>query len=683
MLPAQHDLSMYESLFGITGPPFQLSPDPDFYFDSRGHHKALAELRRGLTGDSGFLVFSGEIGAGKTMIARHLVAALDATTTVAQIVSSALAADEVLTAVLLAFGIRADAAGGESGLVALHRFLRKLDKAGHRALLIIDEAQNLPADALLELLSLATPRTLRRLPLLVCLIGQPELRTTMALASLAPLREALVVSCHLGPIERGETGAYVEHRLKRVGWQGNPSFEPGAFEEIHRWTGGVPRLINQLCNRLMLSRYLAGSTVIDAACVLDAAQTLRAEIGGDERTEAPSVPRDDARAPRAPLSLPSTPGPLLCVVSGASEHIKAAALMRALQARPELPPARLVRAHDNDGLELSRSLFKGLDVDKSVVELGIPDAEQESTELPELAQMFDFVVDQLAPKAAIFFDDNDAALACARAAQRKGVRVVHADAGLRLARRSIAGFADLLYCSDASARASLLDQGLTPERALGVGSLVADAVLAAVNAPTGPPQLADDNRNGYALVVLDEAANVADRQVLRELLAILRDVSRDLPLVWLTSARVEAQLKRFRLDGDIAEARVSKQAQPPYAAYAALLHQATCVLTDMWRIQEEATVLGVPCLTIGTQPARPVTVLGGSNTAVGLNRALATRVVWDAIFNGGKRGRPPEGWDGHAGARLAAHLASWLLSDPSPSAVSRVRDLPHERLEGG
>lgn len=140
---------MYESHFGISGPPFQLSPDPSFYFDSKGHHHALEALRRGLAEPSGFVVISGEIGAGKTTLVRTLLAELDSSRlVVGQVLNTQLDADELLRAIVITFGIAADAGDAKALFTALEAYLATLTREGRRAVLIVDEAQNLDLTAL-------------------------------------------------------------------------------------------------------------------------------------------------------------------------------------------------------------------------------------------------------------------------------------------------------------------------------------------------------------------------------------------------------------------------------------------------------------------------------------------------------------------------------------------------------
>ena len=708
--------SMYESRFGITGPPFQLSPDPTFYFDSRGHHRALGELRRALTADAGVVVITGEIGAGKTTLIRTMLGELDPQSlVVAHIVSTQLNADELLAAISIAFGMPVGDALPKDLAARLLRFLVKVEKRGSLAVLIIDEAQNLHSDGFQQLVALATRRSPRRLPLQLCLVGQPELRAMVEAADLVTLRKLVNVSCHLGPMECEEVGSYIEHRLRKVGWSGSPRFEPGAFAEIFRWSYGIPRRINLLCNRLMLSCFLASETKIDVETVARTARDLRAEIGepGDEpselpvATQQPEVEADAAlaaavrsdRAPRLDTVIVATAerGLVLCVVAGYSDHIKAAALMRAMALRPELPLAKLVRVHSNDALALSRSLFDGIDVGKGLISLGIAEGPPQA-QAAELTKTFEFVVDHVLPRAVIVFDGSEAACACSIVAHAKNVPIVHIGAGLRIGeefttrpqtRRRTDDLADLLYTTDQLASQTLMAEGLPVERVHCAGSLLVDAIQIAIKLPVSSilgrsgvssqrPVLND--RNGYALVVLGKAVNIADRASLMELLALLHHVSRDVPLVWPMHASTEAELKKHRLDAFISDDWMMRLPAQPYPEYIELLGASTCVLTDSWSAQEEATALGVPCLTIGTFPERAITVSSGSNVVVGRSKTLVTRVLWECIFNGGKRGRLPELWDGKTGARIAGYLSAWLPEDltegPLRSAKPGYRTQP-------
>ena len=285
---------MYESHFGFTGSPFQLNPDPAFYFESRGHSNALAYLKFGAHQGEGFIVVTGEIGAGKTTLVRTLLEGLDPEQVVAaQVVSTQLESNELLQAILMAFGIPSGNASKAHLIANLEGYFTALAAKGKRALLIIDEAQNLKHEAVEELRMLSNFQLGKYGLLQSFLVGQPELRTLLQSKSMEQLRQRVIASCHLGPLTQAETCAYVQHRLRRVGWNNDsPSFTGTVFDRIHEWTGGVPRRINRLCNRLLLGAFLANASTITEAMVDETALELKNEIG--EAGAAPVGPIPEA-----------------------------------------------------------------------------------------------------------------------------------------------------------------------------------------------------------------------------------------------------------------------------------------------------------------------------------------------------------------------------------------------------
>ena len=248
---------MYESYYGLSGKPFQLNPDPAFYFGSKGHKRAFSYLQYGVYQSEGFIVITGEVGAGKTTIVRSLFEQLDREKLVAaQIVSTQLDADDMLRAVGIAFGLPVKTVDKALLIGQLEAFLCQLATEGRRALLVVDEAQNLTPRAVEELRMLSNFQLGEQALLQSFLIGQPELRTMMQGPSMQQLRQRVIASYHLGPLDRPETQAYIEHRLRHVGWNGDPEFDPACFDVIHTLTGGIPRRINTLGNRLMILGYL-------------------------------------------------------------------------------------------------------------------------------------------------------------------------------------------------------------------------------------------------------------------------------------------------------------------------------------------------------------------------------------------------------------------------------------------
>jgi general secretion pathway protein A len=287
---------LYESFYGLTGKPFQLNPDPAFYFGSRGHKRAFAYLQYGVYQSEGFIVITGEIGAGKTTLVRSLFEQLDRSQLVAaQLVSTQLDADDMLRAVAMSFGLPVKTLDKASLLTSLEAFLCQLAVDKKRALLVVDEAQNLTPRAIEELRMLSNFQLGDQALLQSFLIGQPELRTMMQGTQMQQLRQRVIASYHLGPLDKSETKAYIEHRLAHVGWKGDPRFSAPAFDLIHAASGGIPRRINTLCNRLLLAGFLGEKHAFEAVDVQGIAHEIREELGpGPEGTLA-SVPPPPAR----------------------------------------------------------------------------------------------------------------------------------------------------------------------------------------------------------------------------------------------------------------------------------------------------------------------------------------------------------------------------------------------------
>jgi general secretion pathway protein A len=271
---------MYESFYRLTGKPFQLNPDPSFFYGSRGHKRAFAYLEYGVHQGEGFIVITGDIGAGKTTIVRSLLEKLDSAKVVAvQLVSTQLDADDMLRAVGAAFGLPVRSVDKAVLLASLEAFLCQLAIDKKRALLVVDEAQNLPQRAVEELRMLSNFQLGDQALLQSFLVGQPELREMMQSPQMQQLRQRVIASYHLGPMDKPETQAYIEHRLKHVGWKGDPRFEPACFDLIHELTGGIPRRINTICNRLLLAAFLAERHELTTGDVRAVAEEILQELG--------------------------------------------------------------------------------------------------------------------------------------------------------------------------------------------------------------------------------------------------------------------------------------------------------------------------------------------------------------------------------------------------------------------
>lgn len=285
---------MYAEYYKLKAMPFQLTPDRRFLFDSREHSRAMAHLVYGLAQEEGFIVITGEIGAGKTMLVERLWAQLDERKYVAARLSTTqIGSDDLLRMVIAGFGLPASGSDKASLLQRIEQHLAEQQLLGKHCLLVVDEAQNLPIAALEELRMLSNVTIAGRAPFQGVLLGQPQFRRMLAGADLEQLRQRVLASYHLGPLSSAETRAYIEHRLTTAGWTGSPSFEEAAFLAIHRQTDGIPRRINTLCSRLLLFGALDETTRITEAVANEVAEELRRDlVGAGAPTKAPKPLRN-------------------------------------------------------------------------------------------------------------------------------------------------------------------------------------------------------------------------------------------------------------------------------------------------------------------------------------------------------------------------------------------------------
>jgi general secretion pathway protein A len=280
---------MYAEFYGFNSQPFQLTPDARFFFESTVHRQAMAYLVYGLHHAEGFIIITGEVGAGKTILVENLLSTIDRSSFVtAKIVTTQLAGDDLLHMVAAAFGIAKEGLTKGSLLQRINEFALAQHRDGKRALLIVDEAQNLSFEALEELRMLSNIVFDRTMALQSFLLGQPQFRLTLGSPRLEQLRQRVTAAYHLGPLSEAESRAYVEHRLRRADWKGDPHFTEDCFPLIHRHTAGVPRQINALCSRLLLFGFLEEMHTLSANAVEKVANDLREEIA--LVAAAPAVP---------------------------------------------------------------------------------------------------------------------------------------------------------------------------------------------------------------------------------------------------------------------------------------------------------------------------------------------------------------------------------------------------------
>ncbi len=285
---------MYDTFYKFTGAPFQLTPDSRFFFGSTGHSRAISHLVYGLSQEEGFIVVTGEVGAGKTTLVEQLWAQLDrATYVMGRIVTTLVSGEDLLRLSVASLGVE-DVSGDKAAL--LRRFeqaVRIHRGAGRRCLLVVDEVQNLPLGALEELRMLSNVTVDGRASLQTILLGQPQFRAMLASKELEQLRQRVLASYHLGPLSEQETRAYVEHRLRTVGWVTDPHWTDDSFMVLFRETGGLPRRINTLCGRVLLYGALEETHVITGEMVSETAAELARDLGAGLPAQAPGGARTE------------------------------------------------------------------------------------------------------------------------------------------------------------------------------------------------------------------------------------------------------------------------------------------------------------------------------------------------------------------------------------------------------
>lgn len=280
---------MYENFYGLASKPFQLNPDPNFYFGSKQHSRAKAYLDYGVQRSEGFIVITGEVGAGKTTLVRGLLESLDAGKTIAvHLVTTHVDAEDILRLVGAAFGVPVVGASKADVLMALEAYLVNQVRLGKRCLLVVDEAQNLSLRAVEELRMLSNFQFETQALLQTFLIGQPEFRSILQNPNMHQLRQRVTASCHIGPLDGAETRDYIEHRLKRAGSTGHPGFSAEAFDAIFNESHGIPRRINFVCDRLLLYGFLSEKTHFEVDDVNEIVREMH-----EENPVAPNQPTQD------------------------------------------------------------------------------------------------------------------------------------------------------------------------------------------------------------------------------------------------------------------------------------------------------------------------------------------------------------------------------------------------------
>ena len=384
---------------------------------------------------------------------------------------------------------------------------------------------------------------------------------------------------------------------------------------------------------------------------------------------------------------PDDLGPVICVVGARPNFMKIAPILRAFAANTPAIPTLLVHTGQHYDRDMNDKLFEDLRLPRPDINLEVGSGSH-AVQTAEVMRRFEPVIDEHRPSCVLVVGDVNSTLACTLVGVKKGVPVVHVEAGLRSYDRKMPEeinrvltdqVADLLYTTERSAEANLIREGIDAARIRFVGNVMIDSLLHNREfARTPGTTLADAGFDpgmigsgaGYGVVTLHRPSNVDHLENLASLLGVLAEIARQLPLVFALHPRTRANIERFGLQHLIADPQLILLPPQGYLEMLGLMAGSRIVLTDSGGLQEETTALGVPCLTLRENTERPITVEQGTNTMVGRNIAEIRRHAEVILAGRGKQGRLPELWDGHAAERIAADLASWLLNRQTDRAVA-------------
>ena len=379
--------------------------------------------------------------------------------------------------------------------------------------------------------------------------------------------------------------------------------------------------------------------------------------------------------------------PIMCVVGARPNFMKIAPIIRALRSQPDAVPVYLVHTGQHYDAEMNDAFFSQLQIPHPDIELEVGSGSH-AVQTAEIMKRFEVVVDKEQPAAVLVVGDVNSTIACALVAAKKNIPVIHVEAGLRSFDRTMPEeinrvltdrISDMLFITESSARENLRNEGVDDDRVHFVGNVMIDTLrhslsqsVAAETTLAGVDNagLFLEGKQGYAVLTMHRPANVDDKEVFRHLLETVRLVSERIPVVFPVHPRTRKALEEHGLQACLDSERIVCLPALGYLEMLGLVSSARLVLTDSGGLQEETTVVGVPCITLRENTERPVTVDQGTNTIAGRDRELVMSIVGNVLRDGGKHGRTPELWDGKAAERIKQVLNDWLQELQEQLAVT-------------
>jgi UDP-N-acetylglucosamine 2-epimerase (non-hydrolysing) len=367
--------------------------------------------------------------------------------------------------------------------------------------------------------------------------------------------------------------------------------------------------------------------------------------------------------------------PILCVVGARPNFVKIAPVIRAMQTSVAPVPVRLVHTGQHYDPDLNSQFFRALEIPDPDINLEVGSGSH-AVQTAEIMRRFEPILDDERPAAVLVVGDVNSTIACALVAAKKGIAVVHVEAGLRSFDRAMPEeinrvltdqLSELLFTTERSARDNLLREGIPASRIHFVGNVMIDTLRHNLEQAVPHTRTLGEHgapahwaQSGFAVLTLHRPSNVDDAGTLRALLEVVREVGERVPVAFAVHPRTRARIEQHRLGSLLDSASILCLPPLGYLEMLGLMQAARLVLTDSGGIQEETTALGVPCVTLRDSTERPITVEHGTNTIVGNDPARILAAVEEILRDGGKTGRIPELWDGHSSQRIVTVLREWL-----------------------
>ncbi|MAT92295.1 MAG: UDP-N-acetylglucosamine 2-epimerase (non-hydrolyzing) [Halioglobus sp.] len=363
-------------------------------------------------------------------------------------------------------------------------------------------------------------------------------------------------------------------------------------------------------------------------------------------------------------------GHILCVVGARPNFMKIAPIMRAFAAPESALEARLVHTGQHYDEAMKQAFFEQLNIPEPDIDLEVGSGSH-AQQTAEIMKRFEPVLDEAPPAAVLVVGDVNSTIACALVAVKKGIPVIHVEAGLRSGDRSMPEeinriltdqLSDLLFLTEDGARENLRREGIADDKAHFVGNVMIDTLLYNLRdaVPAVQTLAAAGVEGPFGLVTLHRPSNVDEPAVLRRLLEVLSEASHSTPLLFPIHPRTAARIEQAGLGSLLENAAITTLPPLGYLEMLGLMKEARVVFTDSGGIQEETTALGVPCITLRENTERPITVEEGTNSVVGTDPAAILAAYRQVLADGGKRGRSPELWDGAAARRIVGEINRWV-----------------------